>query len=265
LPDSSSTERSFGASVSSVRKGTDHTDGAKHRSNLDSIARPISNLARSSSMSTIRPCDYFKLCLEFMLSLDYSKRLFNRKQNRCYCENCYSASSRDFYVEGGSKYVIPRGWVRFGLYVDNAQAKAEDIWNKWVVSYHGTSAQAAKSVIEHHLFLLPGDQCIGGNVIEIRKGHIPEKFQIYTSPTIAYSGHDVYSSPIIFRSASGQSYKAKIVIQCRQQPGTYKIQAQTIGSGVDRICPIIPNSEVEFLTEARACVIPYGLLIRVFQ
>jgi hypothetical protein len=167
-------------------------------------------------------------------------------------------------VEGGSKYVIPRGWVRFGLYVDDAQAEAENIWKKWVVSYHGTSPLAAKSIIEHHQFLLPGDQCISGTIIRIREGHIPNKFQVYTSPTIAYSGHDIYSPSIPFRSATGQSYQAKIVLQCRQQPDTYKIQAETIGAGSRRLCSIIPNSEVEYFTEVRSSIVPYGLLIRVF-
>jgi hypothetical protein len=167
-------------------------------------------------------------------------------------------------VEEGSKYVIPRGWVRFGLHVDDAQAEAENIWKKWVVSCHGTNPQAAKSIIEHHQFLLPGDQCIGGSVITIGKGHIPNKFQVYTSPTIAYSGDDIYSSSIPFHSATGQSYKAKVVLQCRQQPGTYKIQAETIGAGSRRLCPIIPNSEVEYFTEVRSSIVPYGLIIRVF-
>jgi hypothetical protein len=199
-----------------------------------------------------------------MLSLGYSKRLFNRKHNRCYCEQCYSASSRDFLVEGGSKYVIPRGWVRFGLNVDDALAEAENIWNKWIVSYHGTSSVAAKSIIEHHQFLLPGDQCIGGHVIGIREGHIPNKFEVYTSPTIAYSSLNVYCPINPFRSASGQSYRAQIVLQCRQQPGTYKVQAETVAAGSKRLCPIIPNSEVEYFTEVRSSIVPYGLLIRVF-
>jgi hypothetical protein len=148
--------------ISSLRKSSDQSHDEKYPSHVASIERPSTSLARSSSMAIFRPCDYFKLCLGFMLSLEYSKRLFNRKHNRCYCEQCYSASSKYFYVEGGSKYVIPRGWVRFGSYVDDAQAEAENVWNKWIVSYHGTSSYAAKSIIEHHQFLLPGDQCIGG-------------------------------------------------------------------------------------------------------
>ncbi|CAF0743756.1 unnamed protein product [Adineta steineri] len=241
---------------------------AKSNPLTSSVVRPSGNgssLIRSPSTKIIRSCDYFKLCLEYMLSLGFSKRFFNRQQNRCYCEKCYLTTSKDFFIEGGSKYVIPRGWVRFGLYVDQVQAEVEDIWNKWVVSYHGTSPEAAKSIIEHHQFLLPGDQCISGFVIKIRDGHIPGKFQVYTSPSIAYSGHDIYCPSIQFRSNTGQLYKAKVVLQCRQQPQTYTIQAETIDARSKRICPIIPNSELEYFTEVRSSIIPYGLLIRVFQ
>lgn len=259
--------RAFGASsFSPIHRSNDHSANEKHPSSLRSVPSPRTSLVRSSSMASIQPCDYFKLCLEYMLSIECSKRLFNRKHNRCYCKNCYSATSKDFYIEGGSKYVIPRGWVRFGLYVDDAQAKAENIWNRWIVSYHGTSPQAAKSIIEHHQFLLPGDRCISGDVIGIGDGHIPGKFQVYTSPTIAYSGDDIYSPSISFHSKiTGKRYNAKVVLQCRQQPRTFKIQAETIGAGNRRICPIIPNSEVEYFTEVRASIVPYGLLIRVFE
>lgn len=78
--------------------------------------------------TTFEPCPYFRICLDFMLTLNIPKRLFNRKHNRCFCERCYSASRPDFFAVGRSKHVIPRGWVRFGLYIDDAQAEVEDIW-----------------------------------------------------------------------------------------------------------------------------------------
>lgn len=266
LPSSFSSVPRFVGSTGSLPMRSNHSNSGNFSGNRERPSRPTTNLGRSSSMATIQPCDYFKLCLEYMLTLNFSPRLFNRKQNRCYCENCYSPTSKDFYMEGGARYVIPRGWVRFGLFVDDAQAAVEDIWHKWIVSYHGTSPYAAKSIIEHHLFLLPGDKCIDGTVIAIREGHIPGKFQVYTSPTIAYSGHDIYCSAASFRSTStGKTYQAKIVLQCRQQPGTFKIQAETINAGNKRICPVVPNSEVEYFTEVRSSIIPYGLLIRVFE
>ena len=215
--------------------------------------------------TTFEPCPYLQMCLEFMLTLDIPKRLFNRKQNRCFCELCYSTSRPDFFAAGTSKHVIPRGWVRFGLYIDDAQADVEDIWKKWIVTYHGTFPAVARSIIEHHQFLLPGDHCIDGNQISIRKGHIPGKNHIYTSPTIAYSADNVYAPSIRYRSSLGRNYQAKTVLQCRQNPSTLQIQGQTIGAGERRLCPIIPNSEIEYFTEVRASIIPYGLLIRVFE
>ncbi|UJR29234.1 hypothetical protein I4U23_010448 [Adineta vaga] len=256
-----------GLSFSSPKRTFEGATDLPHRTGIDRRAHSTAGLVRSPSTTTVNSCGYFFLCLEYMLTLGISKKLFNRQQNRCYCKNCYSVTSRDFLTAGNSKYVIPRGWVRFGLYVDEAQAKVENIWDKWIVSYHGTSPKAAKSIIEHHQFLIPGDQTISGDRIGIGDGHIPDKFEVYTSPTIAYSGCDVYSNAVPFRSTSGKVYKAKSVIQCRQQPQTYKIQSETIGADKKniRLCPVIPNSEIEYFTIVRSSIIPYGLLIRLFE
>ena len=271
VPDSTSTVvKICETAASSLIKVADHFRDEK-RSRIPRSVTPTrtsSSSARSSSTASVRPCDYFRLCLEFLLTLNCTKALFNRQHNRCYCQNCYPTSYKDFYIEGGTKYVLPRGWVRFGLYLDDAQAQAEEIWKNWAVSYHGTNPQAAKSIIEHHQFLVPGDRSITGGVIKIQKEHIPGKFHIYTSPTIAYSGDGIYSPSTVFHSTTtGKSYKAKVVLQCRQKPGTFTIQAETIGATAKnrRICPIIPNNQVEYFTEVRASVVPYGFLIRVFE
>ena len=69
------------------------------------------------------PCPYFKLCLEYMLTLNIPKRLFDREHNRCYCDRCYSATKPDYHlIQGKWKHGIPRGWVRFGLYIDNGSS-----------------------------------------------------------------------------------------------------------------------------------------------
>ena len=252
---------SDGASSAVVARSSDRS----HPPAVDRHRHSEVDFVRAPSPRTFRPCAYFTLCLKYMLTLDISKGLFNRQYNRCYCEHCYPTTRRDFLIEGGSKYVIPRGWVRFGLVVDEAQAAVENIWNKWVVTYHGTKPEAAKSIIEHHQFLIPGDETINGDKICIPRNHIPDKYEVYTSPTIAYSGCNVYSQSVPFQSASGKSYQAKIVLQCRQQPQTYKVQAETIGAGTRRICPIIPNSEIEYFTIVRASIVPYGLLVRAFE
>ena len=260
-PDFSSSSRSLPSTRSS--RGSSHPPSV--RSRQDSMAVASNHRTHSLEVSSIAPCKYFKLCLDYMLSLDLSKRLFDRRHNRCYCASCYGTEREDVVVQGTSSYVIPRGWVRFGLNVDGAQANAENIWRGWVVTYHGTSPIAAKSIVEHHQFLLPGDQCIDGKIIRIGAGHIPGKFQVYTSPTIAYSSLEVYSDSTLFRTTSGHAFKAKVVLQCRQQPGSFRVQAETVGAGNKRICPIIDNSVVEYYTEIRSSIVPYGLMIRVFD
>ena len=132
------------------------------------------------------------------------------------------------------------------------------------MTYHGTSPAAAESIVIHRQFLVPGDKRIDGEQIAIRPGHIKEKHQIYTSPTIAYSSLPCYCQSVKFHSKkTNKVYLARIVIQCRQQPGTFQVQPETVGAGGKRICPIIPNSEVEIFTTVRAALIPYGILIHL--
>jgi hypothetical protein len=47
-------------------------------------------------------------------------------------------------------------------------------------------------------------------------------------------------------------------------PLTVKIQGEMIGAENRRLCPIVPNSEVEYFTEVRASIVLYRLLIRIF-
>ncbi|CAF1209137.1 unnamed protein product [Rotaria magnacalcarata] len=211
-------------------------------------------------------CKYKSVCAEYLTSLSWNENLFNRGFNRCYCKNCYRDSFPDTLTEAGSLYVIPRGWCRFGLQVDKVRADVDHIWRNWIVTYHGTSAVAAQSIVAHRQFLIPGDKRIDGEKIAIRPGHIDEKFHIYTSPTIAYSGHEIYCPSKRFQSnITNKYYNARIVLQCRQMPGTFQVQRETIGAGNKRICPIIPNSQVEIFTTVRASVVPYGLLIHLAE
>ncbi|CAF0879822.1 unnamed protein product [Rotaria sp. Silwood1] len=222
-----------------------------------------SKLIRERTSSKPRFCSYHKLCREYVWSLNWPQEYFNHRFNRCYCSQCYPEHYKDVYITAGASYVIPRGWVRFGLYVDDVKANREDLWNTWIVTYHGTKLPAAQSIIAHRQFLLPGDTCDDGTIIGIRKGHIPGKKQVYTSPTIKYSSLDCYCEKYSYQTTDGQCYQAKIVLQCRQQPGTYETQGETVGSRSKRICNIIPNDRIEIFTTVRAAVVPYGLLVQL--
>jgi hypothetical protein len=87
-----------------------------------------------------------------------------------------------------------------------------------------------------------------------------------TSPTIPYSSNPIYCATQKFRSPyTNKQYNAHVVLQCRQKPGTFKVQGETIGAGHQRICPIISNDRIEILTTTRAAIVPYGLLIQLTE
>lgn len=188
----------------------------------------------------------------------WPKEYFNAAFNRCYCYQCYPEERVDFYNVANAPYVIPRGWVRFGLYVDDVKARVEDIWNSWIISYHGTNVDAAKSIVAHRQFLLSGDKCEDGRKLRTR---CPD---LYTSPTIKYSARDAYARPTLFISSSNVRYQAKVVFQCKQKLGTFKTQGATGGARRDKhLCDVIPNDKIELYTNIRASVIPYGLMVQL--
>ncbi|CAF0979909.1 unnamed protein product [Didymodactylos carnosus] len=209
-------------------------------------------------------CPLLLLTCEWVQSLNWPPSLFNSAFDRCYCKHCYPAHWNDVELVAGCKYVIPRGWVRVGLHADQSFAEIHQIWSKWIVCYHGTCKMAALSILSHHHFYLPGDMLMDGTVLGIRAGHIPGKKHIYTSPTIAYSSLPAYSPIYDFHSRTTRNdYHVQLVLQCRQNPGTFHVQAETVGNGSQRICPHIPNDIIEHYTEIRSSIVAYGLLVRI--
>ena len=129
--------------------------------------------------------------------------------------------------------------MRLGLSVDPVIEEERDIWNKWIVTFHGTTIVAARSILTDRHFYLPGDKLVDSNVLKICEGHIPGKKHIYTSPTIAYSGHQVYSTKNEFHSyKTNRSYKVQVVLQCRQDSNSFNVQGETIGAKSKRILSI---------------------------
>jgi neuralized-like protein 4 len=207
-------------------------------------------------------CAYHELAREFAASLQWDKNFFDSNHDRCYCSQCYKESWKDVIEAGEGKYVIPRGWVRLGLHIDPVLEKTQDIWNKWIVTFHGTTKIAAQSILAHRQFCMPGDVLIDGTKLRIRPGHIPGQMFIYTSPTIAYSSGPAYSPIYDFHSTENDAnYETQIVLHCRQMPNSFKIGPETIGAKTE-ICPHIPNSEIEYFTDRRASLVAYGLLVR---
>ena len=59
--------------------------------------------------------------------------------------------------------------------------------------------------------------------------------------------------------------EVKVVFQCRIKPGTYKKKPETLCFGNKTIDENFSNNEVEWITDDRKAVVPFGLLIAFFD
>ncbi|UJR32322.1 hypothetical protein I4U23_019786 [Adineta vaga] len=233
---------------------------------LSTFSSRISRKKPYKRLKTIPQCSYMKLAKEFVDSLGWENIVFDNTYDKCYCIRCYPASLKDVSIAGNAQYVIPRGWTRIGLHVDSVISQQQNIWEEWVVTFHGTTIEAAKLILDHRQFCLPGDTLMDGTVLGIRDGHIPDKKHIYTSPTIAYSSLPYYSKTYDFYSSDTfQNYGVQIVLQCRQKANSFQVQGETVGAGIKRLCPHTPNDEIEYFTEIRQSIIIYGLLLKLIR
>lgn len=209
-------------------------------------------------------CDKVKIAREFLLKTNWPMDLVDDGFSRCYCQNCYQPDYRDTYTVGGRVYVIPRDYTRIGLKVDDTYANHLNMWHDWVNCFHGTSIYAAKSIVEHRMLLLPGEHTLSGETIKIRPGHLEGQQFFFTTPTIKYAGLPNYASCYEFTSTTDESiYNITVVLQCKQKPDSFDVQPETVGAGLSRICAYIDNKEIEWKTQQRASITPYGLLLRV--
>ena len=230
---------------------------------MRTISKKIPTMSTIPAQSNPK-CPYMRLAKEFVASLGWNDAVFDSSFDKCYCSKCYLMKYPNVTRAGNAEYVIPRGWARVGLTVDSAFAGQHNIWDQWIVTFHGTSLIAAESVLAHRQFCLPGDELIDGSTLKIRPGHIPGKNHIYTSPTIAYSSLPVYCPIREHRSSkTNLIYKVQIVFQCRQKPKSFSVQPETIDAGDERLCPFIPNSEIEYYTAKRSTIVAYGLLVKL--
>ncbi|CAF0935743.1 unnamed protein product [Adineta steineri] len=165
-------------------------------------------------------------------------------------------------------YVIPRGWTRFAVSVDEGFFNHHDVWDKWLNCYHGTSIENAKSCVEHRQLLLPNDTTMHGKKLEIREGHIKGEHYVFTTPSITYAALDYYAHTYHFQSPyNSQIYTIKVVLQCKQKPDSIIVQPETVDArrqGI-KICRYIPNDKLEWKTQHRSTVMIYGLLLEVKQ
>ena len=157
----------------------------------------------------------------------------------------------------GERYELPLGFAGFGIKIP-ARAAGLRIFEEWHVSYHGLSACQLVSVLREGGLLLPGDVLLDGSQVKaIHTLGGAESVQLYTSPSPKYAEQDVYTSPGWFGDEL-----AKVVLQCRQQPG-YGVSGETMGL-TWQISSHFGNDVIERYTRARASIIPYRILVKLY-
>ena len=181
--------------------------------------------------------------------------------DRCYCKNC---EPERIHKRGEEKYGLPIGWYRYGIKIREDYSENKYIGMNWPVAYHGTKKENIPSIVKEKRILFPGDKLKDGTIIKIRHNNCWAKHfkrsPIYLSPSILYASQNLYAPSFVF-----DDKYAKIVIQCKIKPGTYKKFKETLTFKTQRCDPDFSNDELEWVTDDESAVIPYGLLIGIFS
>ena len=234
-------------------------------------------------------CEGFKLAKLLVKALlpAVHQNYFDPAGDSCFCESCHAARGDEpAYTRGGRPYLIPVGWHRIGLAVIKGFVEEHKVFDSWENSFHGTNLFSAKKIISNKLTLLvAGDVALGGVELGVVDGHIQEPFertnkytgkkelfnpnQIFSSPSILYSGDPEFSKAFTPTEATGVPDKDRLQVQLafqlRQRPGSYSIGQETILKDGDdrRIDPLISNDELEYYTRERGGHIIHGLLVKI--
>ncbi|XP_070554471.1 neuralized-like protein 4 [Ptychodera flava] len=218
-------------------------------------------------------CKYQELCARLKKLMELPDECFDPRHDRCYCNSCLIARGDDPYYRRGKPpklYGVPIGWCRFALRVE-ARANALNVFKNWHVGYHGTVLNSVRPILDCGSLLMPGDTAMGGKRLGERSGHFsddnkPDGFdtkQVFLSPSIRYSGLNVYALPTRYvDNVTKQTYWARAVFQVFINPNSYRVGPQTVGAKMP-IDPKFSNQELEWFTKQRGCIIIYGLLINL--
>jgi hypothetical protein len=218
---------------------------------------------------------------------DIHKAFFDSIGDMCFCEVCHEKRGDKLVYSRGeprASYSLPIGFTRFGLSIQKGFAAANDVFNKWHVSYHGTVADSIEPIFKGGLALVrPGDVALGGTLMGARSGHILRPFkrlnlytdqqemfdpnQIFTSPSSRYASHPAYAPLFIVDHPDkpGKQVGMRFLFQCRQRPGSYSIGQETVGAS--SLCKVLDmhfkNTELEWYTKESHAVLLTGLLVQV--
>lgn len=272
-------------------------------------------------------CRRHQLCAAFVKSFALLPETFADGKDICFCTSCqerHCTSAAEPGLIGGGKrlgrngklekapYALPIGWCGFALGIDQVEfARARmhyeggdgtpesSIDNSWAVSFHGTTVEKAKMILnpnavqrgkdtERWQLLMPGERTAptvenpDGVEITIRGGHIPKPFkrtnaytqkqewfdpnQVFTSPSIKYCAYEIQGYPPFYcdwTTFNGKRFQ--VAFQLRQRPGTFDIGQQTLPGVDEKIDEYFENSELEYYTNEKkvGCHKLYRLLVRI--
>eukprot|EP00040_Diaphanoeca_grandis_P020875 m.111019 g.111019 ORF g.111019 m.111019 type:complete len:676 (-) comp28083_c0_seq1:77-2104(-) len=199
-------------------------------------------------------------------------------EDKCYCDSCYPTIFPDTELRGRVNYIIPRGWVRFGL-TTPPRMMVENLWLEWCTTFYGVrSPQVLQSILGYGSILVPGDKLIDGSIMKgsHRSVNGEQDASFYTSPTIKYSGITTLATPQPFE-VNGEQMMASIVLQCKQDPGSIVAQQETVGfrsqewidaggRDIAGTCqPHVHPNLLEWKSNQKHLIIPYAILIRVWS
>ena len=213
---------------------------------------------------------------------DISSLSFDSKGDICFCLECVkSRGDLETYTRGKppKKYAIPLGWVRFGLKTDAAKCEMNNVWKEWHVAFHGTTKEIVPKIFKAGLQLLkPGDIALGGDALGIRAGHYKQPFkrknkyskeeemfdtnQIFVSPSINYSGNQIYAKWFDCADDDKGSIKVQCAFQLRIRPGSYGIGQETVGA-TKVIDKHFSNDELEWYTKENVGIVLHGFLLNI--
>ena len=141
---------------------------------------------------------------------------------------------------------------------------------EWV-SFHGCPSNRLPSILDNKGLLKPGDLLLDGTKLPNRltrggeDGQGKGRIGFYTSPSIKsfkYSELDIYTCP-----NEWQGHRMRVVLQCRQKPGSFFVEGETIGwarrFGSAAISKHFDNDKIERFTESGPNIVPYRILVGI--
>eukprot|EP00058_Branchiostoma_floridae_P014444 XP_002599932.1 hypothetical protein BRAFLDRAFT_74056 [Branchiostoma floridae] len=233
---------------------------------------PLTPLATAEITTPKGPnCHYWLACQRYKNTLGIEDTYFSPDHDKCYCETCHrDRGDRDSYLRGNpqTKYAAPVGWSRFGLSINPAFKDSQrNVFTDWHRGYHGTPAGTVKKILQSSSqLLLPGDVTPGGEKMGPGKGKGFDSVQVFLSPSIKYSGRDLYAKPMRIKdNTDGKEYTARVAFQVCIRPGCYGIMHETVGASRkgETIDPLFSNKELEWFTKERGVHALYGLLVKL--